>query len=134
MTENNPMEKPNEIKLAPWLSVDNASIAMSFYKEAFMVSEQYLLRGDDGSPVIAQLSFGGAEFWIQEDPVSSPDSEKQGSVRMIITVQNPDSMFERALTAGAIEISSLKDEHGWRVGRIEDPFGHHWEIGRQLSS
>jgi PhnB protein len=21
------------------------------------------------------------------------------------------------------------DEHGWRLGRIIDPFGHEWEIG-----
>jgi PhnB protein len=21
-------------------------------------------------------------------------------------------------------------QHGWVVGRIMDPFGHHWEIGK----
>ena len=24
------------------------------------------------------------------------------------------------------------EEHGWRLGRIADPFGHHWEIGKPL--
>jgi len=22
--------------------------------------------------------------------------------------------------------------YGWRVGRLIDPFGHHWEIGKPL--
>jgi PhnB protein len=26
----------------------------------------------------------------------------------------------------------VTEEYGWRLGRIEDPFGHHWEIGRPL--
>jgi PhnB protein len=24
------------------------------------------------------------------------------------------------------------EEHGWRIGRIRDPFGHEWEVGRPL--
>jgi PhnB protein len=26
----------------------------------------------------------------------------------------------------------MADEHGWRLGRVFDPFGHEWEIGKPL--
>ena len=44
----------------------------------------------------------------------------------------PELWAERAVDAGATEISPVEDEHGWRLGRIADPFGHHWEIGKPL--
>jgi PhnB protein len=27
----------------------------------------------------------------------------------------------------------MEDNYGWRLGRVLDPFGHHWEIGRPLA-
>jgi PhnB protein len=51
---------------------------------------------------------------------------------MILTVPDPDEIFEKALKAGATEIFPVSEEHGWRVGRVADPFGLHWEIGREL--
>lgn len=51
---------------------------------------------------------------------------------MILTVSNPDALFARALKAGASEVFPIGEEHGWRLGRLADPFGHHWEIGRPL--
>ena len=30
------------------------------------------------------------------------------------------------------QTSPVADEHGWRLGRIIDPFGHEWEIGKPL--
>ncbi len=55
------------------------------------------------------------------------------TVRMILTVEDPDSVFERALAAGATAVAPIYEEHGWRIGRVADPFGHHWEIGKPLS-
>jgi PhnB protein len=55
------------------------------------------------------------------------------SVRIILTVADPDSMFSRALAAGASPVYPVSEEHDWRIGRVVDPFGHHWEIGRPLS-
>ncbi|HEY5187895.1 MAG TPA: hypothetical protein VII87_02595 [Solirubrobacteraceae bacterium] len=40
--------------------------------------------------------------------------------------------YTAAFGAGATEISPVTEEHRWLLGRIEDPFGHHWEIGRPL--
>jgi PhnB protein len=53
---------------------------------------------------------------------------------MILVVADPDAMFDRAIAAGAASISPVMDEdYGWRIGRVVDPFGHHWEIGKPLS-
>ena len=55
-------------------------------------------------------------------------------MRMVMVVADPDAVFARATKAGANVMSPVEDmEYGWRVGRIVDPFGHHWEIGRPLS-
>jgi PhnB protein len=55
-------------------------------------------------------------------------------MRMVLVVDDPHAAFDRAVAAGASSISPVRDEpYGWRIGRIADPFGHHWEIGRPLS-
>jgi PhnB protein len=51
---------------------------------------------------------------------------------MVLTVADPDAVFKRAVSAGATVVVPVSEMHGWRVGRVADPFGHHWEIGRQL--
>jgi len=65
----------------------------------------------------------------------SLDAELQGgaTVRMVMVVDDPDTVFSEAVRAGAKVISPVADkEYGWRVGRVVDPFGHHWEIGKPL--
>jgi PhnB protein len=52
---------------------------------------------------------------------------------MILTVSDTDTFFAKALKAGASEVFPVGEEHGWRLGRLVDPFGLHWEIGYQLS-
>jgi PhnB protein len=51
---------------------------------------------------------------------------------MILTVDDPDAAFAAAVAAGATVVAAVHEGHGWRVGRIADPFGHHWELGRRL--
>jgi PhnB protein len=132
MSTHTPKSEPFETNIAPWLSVRNAAEATDYYRAAFGAIALYRLEDDDGKLAVAQLSVGGADFWIQEDPHSSPESVGQGSVRMILTVNDPDSVFEQALIAGAIEVAPVSEGYGWRIGRVVDPFGHHWEIGKLL--
>ncbi len=121
--------------IAPWLSVRGSSKAVEFYKSAFGATEVFRLDGPEGS-VVARLSANGAEFWLgAESPAHgnfSPESLGGGTVRMILTVPDPDAVFARALKAGAKQVHPVSEEHGWRIGRVVDPFGHHWEICRQL--
>ncbi|MCU1226840.1 MAG: Glyoxalase/bleomycin resistance protein/dioxygenase, partial [Edaphobacter sp.] len=46
--------------------------------------------------------------------------------------ENPDASFERAVAAGATVVRGMTNEYGWRIGRVVDPFGHHWEIDKSL--
>jgi len=122
------------VNIAPWLSVNNATQALGFYKAAFAATELERHDDADGCAVVAQLSIGGADFWVQDDGASNPESVEGRWVRMILTVDDPDSVFANALAAGANEVYPIYEEHGWRLGRIVDPYGHHWEIGRRLTT
>lgn len=122
--------------LAPWLSVRNSARALDFYKSAFGAIEVYHFDGPEGG-IVARLSVDGAEFWLSDESPDhgnfSPESLGGCSVRLILTVSDPDSVFAKALKAGASEVYPVSEGHGWRVGRVVDPFGHHWEIGRPTS-
>jgi PhnB protein len=122
--------------IAPWLSVRKSAKAVDFYKAAFGAVEVYRL--DTGDGVIARLAAQGGEFWVaDESPANdnfSPESLNGSSVRMILTVADPDAVFAQARAAGASVVYPVTDAHGWRMGRVVDPFGHHWEIGRPLAS
>jgi len=120
--------------IAPWLTVGDGAKAMAFYKEALGAAEVYRLDGDDGGVAVAQLKIGDAAFWIQEDVESSLASIGRGSVRMILTVGDPDALFNRAIAAGSTQVARVHDEHGWRTGRVTDPFGHDWEFSRPLAT
>jgi PhnB protein len=86
--------------------------------------------------VVAQLSVGDATFWVADEspPHSnfSPESLGGGTVRMLLIVDDPEAAVKRAVSAGATEVYPVAEEHGWLLGRIADPFGHHWEIGKPL--
>ncbi len=130
-------DAPLATSIAPWLSVDNCKKAVEFYIAAFNATESYRLDAPDGTPLVARLSIDGAEFWLSEE---SPENtnlntpEKHIPIRMILTVSDPDAFFARAVKAGATQIFSVGEEHGWRMGRLTDPFGNHWEIGRPLTN
>ena len=118
------------------LSVRQGARAIEFYKAAFGADELFRI-GDEGRGVVAQMSIGGAEFWLADEAPEylnfSRESLGGGTVRMVLVVADPDAMFARAVKAGAKEISPVENkEYGWRVGRVVDPFGHHWEIGKPL--
>ena len=117
--------------IAPWLAVRDAQQALEFYEAAFGAAEVYRLEGDEGKVAIAQLAVDGAAFWVQEDESGSASGST--SVRMILSVEDPDSTFDRAVAAGATEVAPVSEEYGWRTGRITDPFGYDWELSRQLT-
>src|SRR5260221_14027065 len=114
------------------LSVRNWAQAVDFYKAAFGATELYRVPGGG----VAQLSVEGSDFWVAEESPEylnfSPESLGGCSVRMLLIVEDPAAVCRQAVAAGAKQVVPVSDSHGWRLGRIVDPFGHHWEIGRQL--
>jgi PhnB protein len=129
------MSDTRKTTIAPMLSVRGGARAVDFYKAAFGATELFRIDAEDGA-VVAQLSVDGAEFWLADESPEhfnfSPESLGGGTVRMILTVEDPDAAFDRAVAAGARILWPVANQHGWRLGRIVDPFGHHWEIGKPL--
>lgn len=125
--------EPFETSIAPWLAVSDAEKVVEFYTAAFGAVEVYRLEGDDGKLAVAQLAVEGAVFWVQDDSEGSPEARGSGSVRMILSVEDPDSAFDQAVAAGATEVAPVSEEYGWRTGRVIDPFGFDWELSRQLT-
>jgi PhnB protein len=121
--------------IVPFLSVRNSAKAVEFYKSAFGAIELLRVEDPNGS-VLANLSVDGAGFWVSDESPEhqnfSPETLNGGTVRMVFTTEDPDAAFHRAVDAGATIICPIKTEHAWRIGRVLDPFGHHWEIGKPL--
>ena len=123
--------------ISPMLSVRRGKEALEFYKAALGAAVSYLIENESGE-VVARLSVGTAEFWVADESPEhsnfSPESLGGGTIRMILTVENPDAAFDRAVAAGATVVWPVAEQYGWRIGRIVDPFGHHWEIGKPLTA
>jgi PhnB protein len=120
------------------LSVRRGAKSIEFYKSAFGAKESFRFDAPDGT-VVARLSVegGGAEFWVADESPEhqnfSPETLNGSTARMVMVVDDPDVAFARAVAAGANVVSPVTDQYGWRLGRVADPFSHHWEIGKPLS-
>ena len=118
--------------IQPELWVDRGMAALAFYESAFDAS--VLHRVGDGDDIVAQLAIGDAAFWIATTGSSTermvPRAIGGATGRLLLVVDDPDAMFAHAVVAGAQSRSPVVDEHGWRVGRLIDPFGYEWEIGK----
>jgi PhnB protein len=120
--------------IQPELWVENAREALVFYSAAFGATVLHLV--GDGDEIVVQLGVGDAAFWVA--PAASkmkrldPRAIDGTTSRTLLVVDDPDTVAEQAVRAGAKEASPVGDEHGWRLGRIIDPFGHEWEIGKPL--
>lgn len=123
--------------IEPWLSVGNSAKAGTFYKKAFGAIETYRMETPGGGLVL-KLSVEGAEFWVSGQSTDTEEANasnvKQEVVKMILTTENPDAVFEQAIKAGAKEVFPVGEDFGWRLGRLSDPFGLDWEIGKPLTT
>lgn len=131
-----PEDQPNP-SLAPMLSVRGGAKAVDFYKTALGARELFRIESPDGH-VVAELSIGNSHFWVADESPEhsnfSPESLGGGTIRMVMIVDDPDATFAHAIASGAEVVRPVKNqEYGWRVGRVVDPFGHHWEIGKPIS-
>jgi PhnB protein len=115
------------------LSVRRGSEALEFYKAAFGAVIDFQAPGDS---VIAQLSVDGGTFWVTDEAPEfgnfSPETVGGTSARLLLLTEDPHALFDRAIAAGAAEYHPVQDDYGWRLGRVVDPYGHHWEIGKPL--
>ena len=129
--------KKVETTVTTLLNVRRGAAAIDFYTRAFGATTLSRMDAGDGT-VVAHLAVGKGDFWLADESQPhqnfSPESLGGSSMRMVLIVDDPDAAFDKAIAAGASSISPVRDEsYGWRIGRIVDPFGHHWEIGKPFS-
>jgi PhnB protein len=125
-------DRLTQASIAPWMAVSDGAKAVEYYGNALGAVERYRLEDDDGRVAVAQLEVGGAAFWVQEDVDGSPKPGGARPIRIIVSVDDPDALFARAIAAGAKQVAPVTEEHGWRAGRVTDPFGHDWEFARPV--
>lgn len=126
-----------ETEITVNLNVRGGARAIDFYQRAFGATELMRLSSPDGH-VVAELAIDGARFFLADESPEhgnlSPESLGGCSVRIELFVADPDTVAQRAVAAGAREVSQVADRpFGYRQGRVVDPFGHHWLIGRPLT-
>src|SRR5207247_2017865 len=117
-----------QTSVSPELSVRRGLDALAVYKAALGAVEIYRVCGTkENEDVVAQLRVGNATFWVSdESPPNqnfSPESLGGSTVRLLLVVQDPRTVVERAVALGAMEVATVEEAHGWLLGRIEDPFG-----------
>jgi len=127
------MEPPHRsTAISVMLIVSDAEAAVAWYKHALGATELWNLGG------VAGLEISGAPFFLHEVNPSnlgecSPDQIGATSTRIELFVDDPESVLERAIAAGA-SLGSEIEEHqrSWgthRQGGFRDPFGHTWSVG-----
>lgn len=128
-------EKPVIVQtLIPALTVDDAVRAIDFYKKAFGAEETMRMPGPDGKKIMhAEIRIGDSVLFLSDEVCEAgPKAPKDlGGVTgsIYLAVDDVDSVFNRALEAGAREEMAVEDMFwGDRMGSLVDPFGHHWAI------
>ena len=119
------------------IDVPDLEHAVDFYQRAFGATEVMRLTSPDGH-LVAEMAIDGARFFLADESPAygnlSPESLGGSSVRIELFVSDPDAVAQRAVAAGAQEVFPVADKpFGYRQGRVVDPFGHHWLIGRPLA-
>ena len=124
------------MEIQPELWVTDVAGAVAFYERALGAVVEHRVGGSDEPEGIAQLSLLGARFWVssasQPEGRFGPQMIGGATGRLLLVVADPARVVAAAVAAGATERSPVAEEHGWRLGRIEDPFGHEWEVGHPL--
>jgi PhnB protein len=119
----------------PFLTVNNGIKAVAFYSAAFGAIEKKRFTMP-GNKISSVLEIENAELYVgDEEPEFNnlgPGEERQSPVRIILTTQNADQLFDNAIKAGAQQICPMTTEEDWRIGKLKDPFGHIWELGYTL--
>jgi PhnB protein len=124
--------------IQPELWVSDGPAAVAFYEQAFGAVVEHRVDGPGVDDIVAQLSIDGARFWVSSASAEmrrfSPGAIGGATGRVLLVVDDPESLMRRALEAGATQKSPVGREHGWLLGRLVDPSGHEWEVGRPLGA
>ena len=124
-------------RVTPYLHVDGASKAIEFYSDVLGATERMRMPAPDGKLGHAELEIGDSVIMLADEfpdmNVRGPKTVGGTPVTIHVYVDDVDSVFERALGAGATSLRAVEDQfYGDRSGQFEDPFGHVWNVATHV--
>ena len=124
-------------QVTPYLFVDNAQAAIDFYSSVFGATERMRMPGPDGRIGHAELQLGDSLLMVADEFPDmggrSPRTVGGSPVIVSVYVEDVDSVFERAVQAGATAVRPVETQfYGDRAGQFEDPFGHQWSVATHV--
>lgn len=127
----------NYPRVSPYLCVDGAGDAITFYAQVFGATERMRIAGPDGKIGHAELALGNSVIMLSDEfpemGAVSPGAVGGTPVTLHVYVEDVDATFDRAVSAGAKALSPVADQfYGDRSGKFEDPFGHLWYISSHI--
>ena len=119
--------------VTPYLIVRGGGAAIEYYQKAFGAVELFRMAAPGGAVGHAEIKIGDSIIMLaDEHPAgghNGPQSIGGTPVSLMIYVEDVDTVFERAITAGGTVKERLQDKfYGDRMGTLVDPFGHIWHI------
>ena len=124
-------------QVTPYLFVDGAQAAIDFYSSVFGATERMRMPGPDGKIGHAELQLGDSLLMVADEFPDmggrSPRTVGGSPVIVSVYVEDVDSVFERAVQAGATVVRPVETQfYGDRAGQFEDPFGHQWSVATHV--
>jgi PhnB protein len=124
-------------RVTPYLIVDGAGAAIEFYSAVLSARERMRMAGPDGKIGHAELGIGDSVIMLADEhpemDIRGPRTVGGTPVTLHVYVEDSDSVFERAIQAGAKSLRPVEDKfYGDRSGQFEDPFGHRWDVATHV--
>ena len=128
---------PGYPRVSPYLCVDGAAAAIDFYRSVLGAVERVRMDGPAGRIGHAELEIGDSLIMLADEfpemGTRSPKSLGGTPVTISVYVEDVDSVFERAVQAGAQTVRPVENQfYGDRSGQFEDPFGHRWNVATHV--
>jgi PhnB protein len=119
--------------VTPYLIIRGAGEAIEFYKKAFGATELFRFPAPDGKIGHAEIKIGDSSIMLADEHpdmgYKGPQTLGGSPVGLMIYVDDVDTVFDRAVAAGAKTREAVSDKfYGDRIGTLEDPFGHVWHV------
>jgi PhnB protein len=124
-------------RVMPYLVVDGAAAAIDFYTSVLGATERMRMAGPGDRVGHAELQIGTGVIMLADEfpdmDVRGPKSIGGTPVTLHVYVEDADSVFDRAVEAGAKALRPMENRfYGDRSGQFEDPFGHRWDVSTHV--
>lgn len=121
----------------PCLVVRDAARALEYYQKAFGASERCRLKTPDGKIGHAEFQIGDSIFMLSDENPGcgskAPETLGGSPIGLYLYVPDADATFAAAIEAGGKSVMPVTPMFwGDRMGALEDPFGHRWNVATHV--